>query len=86
MESTLRKYVPSISPLLIILLFDIQNHTFFHWFEWKKVLFVSLRVLFVQRFISETFFNKGYGVLLPTSVSSISIQCMVDLIRQTVLT
>ena len=66
---------------------DIQNHTFFHWF-WmeKKCWFVSLWVLFVLRFINDNVFIKGLGVSLPTSVSSISIQCMVDEIRLTVLT
>ena len=56
-------------------------------FEWKKKCWLfSLRVLSALRFISETFFIKGYGVWLPTSVNSISIQFMVILIRQTVLT
>ena len=38
------------------------------------------------RFISDNVFIKGEGVSHPTSVSSISIQCMVDEIRLTVLT
>ena len=47
-------------------------------FQCKKCWFFSLWVLFALRFISETFFIKWYGVWLPTSVNSISIQCMVD--------
>ena len=47
-------------------------------FEWKKkCCFVSPWLLFVLRFIRGTFSMNGLGVSLPTSISSISIQCMV---------
>ena len=44
---------------------DIENHTFFHWFWMGKLLIVSLCVLFVLRFISETFLSTGKGFSSP---------------------
>ena len=87
MESTLPKYVPSISQLLII---PCIGHSKSHFLPMvlngKKCWFVSLWVLFVLQFISDYVFIKGEGVSLPTSVGSISIQCIVDEICLTVLT
>ena len=87
MESTLPKYAPSISQLLII---PCIGHSKSHFLplvlNGKRCWFVSVFFFFLLRFISDNVFIKGEGVSLPTSVSSISIQCMEDELRLTVLT
>ena len=56
-------------------------------FEWKKVLNFLVSEFLLHCDLSVRLFSiKRYGVWLPTSVNSISIQCMVDKIRHTVLT
>ena len=69
---TLPKYAPSVLPLLSI---PCIGHSLSSiGFEWKKKRVDFFQFFFALRFISETFFIKGYRVWLLTSVNSISIQ------------
>ena len=79
MERTLPKYAPSILPVDYPVYWTFKIALSSIDFEWRKSDLVFLVSEFrLHRDLSVTLFIKRYEAWLPTSVNSISIQCMVD--------